>query len=213
MKTKLFALALVLVALSLAAPAYGSACTIGLAVPQNGCTLDNGLISFTFAASGNAHGSLSIIGLTNDSTAGTFGFQFAADPTFGGPFPYTYGAFFFATVDPSIHIQSAYGSATGTDGTLADYRYYMNSVIICTGLFSTQTCAMNAVQAFGVIEVGGDFSSLPNFPGAGTNTSISLLLSTAPLDSVPEPTTLLLSGSGFLALGVIAFVRQKRSRE
>ena len=121
--------------------------------------------------------------------------------------------FFFATVDPSIHIQSAYGSATGTDGTLADYRYYMNSVIICTGLFSTQTCAMNAVQAFGVIEVGGDFSSLPNFPGAGTNTSISLLLSTAPLDSVPEPTTLLLSGSGFLALGVIAFVRQKRSRE
>ena len=204
MKSKLFLLALVVMALSIAAPVYAATCPIAttLAALQaaGSCTLGSGdFITFSNFQT-NLAGTTTVQTVafgTGAGIPGSAGFLFGPQNGTSSPYFISYTA----TCNASCVINGASDSTGENPSGGSTYSFVAggNSSGNVAGNFNTSFAGVSSAGNQGNYISGGSNQSITldvNFIAAGTQTA-------------PEPTSLILFGSGFLAVGLVARARRK----
>jgi hypothetical protein len=205
MKSKLMMLAVVLMALSIAVPVYAATCpvvsTVAALQALGSCTLGTGdFITFSnFVTTLPGSTSVTTVALgTAAGIPGSAGFIFA--PSGGTSTPYTIS--YTATCNASCLINGA-SDSTGENpsgGSLYSFVAGGNSSGTVSGNFNTSFAGVSSAGNSGSYLSGGANQGITldvNFVAAGTPAT------------TPEPTSLILFGSGFLAVGLAARARRK----
>ena len=198
-------LAIVLVALSIAAPVYAVTCPVVTTVAGlqalGSCTLGSGdFITFSnFVTTLPGGTSVTTVALGGGSTVpGSAGFIFA--PSNGTSTPYSIS--YLATCNASCLINGA-SDSTGENpsgGSLYSFTAGGNSSGSISGNFNTTFAGTLSASNQG------------NYLSGGTNQGITLdvnFVAPQQTSGTPEPTSMILFGSGFLAVGLAARARRK----
>ena len=212
MKTKLFMLALVVVAMFIAAPAYAATCPISSTVAAlqalPTCTLGpSDIVTFSGFTTTLPGTTVVTVVLNSASNPGSVGFTF--DPGNGSGSTAGYTVAYNAMCSAACVINGGSDShtenpANGGVGGSSNYQFTI-------GPNTSGTTQVNFTTSFSGVSLA-NITNQGVFAGnSGTNQSITLDINFAPPSGVPEPTSLLLFGSGFLALGLVARIRTRRS--
>jgi hypothetical protein len=208
MKSKLLMLGLVVLALSVASPAFGSACTFGSGVTvasQQGCTLAGGAISFSFAASGSqTTNTLQIAGISDVSVLTGFSFTPSGGATTSG-----YTVSYTATCLNSA-VCGTFNSFndTANPGGSAQYSFTAGSGG-CANVTNVGCFGSLSPVSSGSITNSATFAPVVGVNGVNQNITLDIGYTGVTGGTTPEPTSMLLLGSGLLALGMAARGRRK----
>ena len=203
MKSKLFLLALVMMALSIAAPVYAATCpfatTLDQLIAAGNCNLGNVTFSnFTVTGSLGTGTTTTSVSFSTGGTTGAAGFTFSPQ---GGAIT-TYTISYLATCNASCLITGGADSSSENPAGGSTYNYTLGGVNSgnITGNFNPSFAGVLSATNSGT------------FVSGGTNQSMTLDVSFGPAaggGTAPEPTSLILFGSGFLAVGLAARARRK----
>jgi hypothetical protein len=181
-----------------AAPVFAATCpAVSTIAALGSCTLGPGdIITFSNFQSTLPGSTVVSVSLNAGSNPGSVGFIFS--PQLGTNTPYTFS--YVATCSAACLIVGATGSTNENPagGSLYSFTLGPNSSGTIPGNFNTSFAGVSSITSSG------------SYLSGGANQGMTLDVNYAPAPTgTPEPTSLLLFGSGFLALGVAARSRRK----
>ena len=181
------------------APLYAATCPLATTIDQLGsCTLGpGGLVTFSNFQSTLPGNTVVSVNFSTGTNPGSVGFTFSPQ----GAASTNYTLSYLATCNAACLITGAANSATEIPAGGAIYNYTVggNSSGNISGNYNTSFAGVQSVTNSGTYVSGG------------LNQSLTLDVNFVPANGTPEPTSLLLFGSGFLAVGITARFRRKRS--
>jgi PEP-CTERM motif len=201
MKSKLLLLAIGVTALTLATPAFATTCasftyTEGTSTGPTGCTIDGGDITFSaFSVTGLAPGATVTVSFFDFGSIGEGGVTFQPTAAGGTPYSVSYTASVTGGTFSAIN-------DSATPGGVSTYTY--------SG--SPFTCSSSILCNAPVTAGATSLTNSASYTGAVVpNETISLNFTDTAITGTPEPASLVLFGTGFLAIGLAARARRKRT--
>ena len=182
-------------------PVYAATCPFATTIDQLGsCTLGPGdLITFSNFQSTLPGSTVVTISYSSGSNPGSVGFTFGPQGASNKPYTISYTA----TCNAACLITGASNSATEIPAGASTYSYTVGGTSSgnISGNYNTSFAGVQSVTNSG------------SYLSGGINQSLTLDINFSPTSGTPEPTSMILFGSGFLAVGTIARFRRKRNSE
>lgn len=193
MKSKI---ALVLLMAAIAIPSFAATCpvvaTVAALQALGSCTVGTGdQVTFSNFTTSLPQGAANNVTVTLNSGSAV-GLTFSNNGT-----ATAYTVSYTATCNAGCLITGGHDSATENPAGSGTYNWSVGGNLGSGGNFNVSFAGVGSLTTSGT------------FSGGATNQSITMNLDISPNSGVPEPTSLILFGSGFLAVGLAARARKR----